>query len=387
MSEEERIFHKLFYKQGGLFDPDEFGLDDASKKTLDYLKGVFKMNYDHLKHIYSDLPPIYFDFINNFNPNGAARNYNGEYFIGQTIGVYGIFAELFNKSLASGELLKDIGNADLESKTKTDLNFIVDEKGHLKTDLTQEQLIPIFPIDPVRRAYADLYTQMAMEFLMFHELGHVIHGHCAYLENKLNLSWNEFQMIDTDGIPEDSLNRQTMEMDADRFAIGIVINRFKEYLINPRMISVNPLLTDAFKNSETFFLHWTFAIYTFFRLTGFEDFDSNKMNKATHPPPSVRVLIMMTILATMFRDENLSNKNLSNIELEKITKKLVEMLNTAEETYSFMAHEENQGKTFAIAIYKAQEYPRKLCKNWNVVRELLLPFAINPELLPAPFTD
>jgi hypothetical protein len=378
MNEKDRTFHEIFYKRGGLFDPDDFGLDDMSKTTLVALKNNFQMYFHHLKLIYSDLPPIYFDFINCFSLNASARNYKGEFFIGINIGTYGIIAELFNKSLANGELLKNIGNANIESKIKSELSFKFNE-----TDLTHEsQLIPIIPIDPVRKAYADLYTGMAMEFLMLHELGHVIRGHCAYIENKYKTSWNEFQVIDSGGTTEDLLNRQTMEMDADRFAVNTAINILETHLKNPGLFSINPLLTDVYNNSETHFLHWIFAIYTFFRICGFEDFDSHKMESVYHPPATVRVLIIMTIISVMFRE-----KNQSNTELVKAMKKIIEMIAIAEETYSFMTNDKNQGKTFALNGYYSREYMSKIRKNWNIVRELLIPFAINPELLSPPFTD
>lgn len=85
------------------------------------------------------------------------------------------------------------------------------------------------PEDSIRQNLALLITIMAEEFIIFHELGHHLDGHLSYLVDYLGLSSLKAQGNDSE--IEFSIY-QTLEMDADAFAIQLLLDnvyRKKEY--------------------------------------------------------------------------------------------------------------------------------------------------------------
>lgn len=93
------------------------------------------------------------------------------------------------------------------------------------------------PDNPKRVAVAQTIAILGTEFVIFHELGHILGGHLDYINDTLGIS--ELQAHGTEGEVQqktkDHITYQTIEMDADAIAIHLLLENLlckKEQLAN-----------------------------------------------------------------------------------------------------------------------------------------------------------
>ncbi|MGD2406310.1 hypothetical protein [Bacillus velezensis] len=135
---------------------------------------------------------------------------------------------------------------------------------------------------------ASLLTVFVSRFILTHELGHLLNGHCGYLNAESYKSIQYIPMFynDTNGRNNiiSPLDNRTLEMDADAFAttdnfrnLVLLYNKFEEKVNNN--INIKPI---------DLFYWWSFAIRSNFliiqRLLSDEEYRDNK----THLPSVAR---------------------------------------------------------------------------------------------------
>jgi hypothetical protein len=161
----------------------------------------------------AQVPKLHFDYIDDFNVNACAFSAEGCGFIGFNGGTVVRFADFFARCLAG------------------DWMFVADEcRAHnQRIDLdpveswpaTPEDYVRIgfakFPEDPPRQQFMFALLQFALDFILDHELAHIIHGHLGWLEQR-GSGDIYVEHSSASARSEDPMIRQTLEFDADAWA-------------------------------------------------------------------------------------------------------------------------------------------------------------------------
>lgn len=266
---------------------------------------------------------------------------------------------------SSKKILTSIGNPNLETDEKKLLNIT-------KSGAGLQFMMPILnhPTQincPIRKQYLAHYITFALNFLMHHEFAHIVRGHVGYLHSKYNIPI--FPEIESNsdilGNPGSDFY-QTIEMDADSLATN------REFLVAHHHIEhEKSTLFPIYENWNTFIFHWVFAIYSLFRLFGFEPYEISNAKKLKHPPPSLRIAMIISTLATILEHKSYNIK--SEIDFSTPLKASQEAEKAFQEISYFP-----QGYDLFLISWRNKEfndYLFEITYNWNNVRPLLEPFA------------
>ena len=250
---------------------------------------------DELKRNNPQLPDIHIDFIDNNSFNACAFKKDNIYFIGINTNTFFILYLFFSYILSFPEILSNIGNSENETAPKNvNLNYIKE---------------PIKPKDKLRQAYSEGLIYFAVQFLICHELGHILNGHIDLIEK-----WTDIPFI-SEMVSYDKeskfLDSQTLELDADCYAanIGIksIIGRYEDKM------NLNKDIQPYFNSLEDALFLWTFSIYTLFRFLGNTVYDFNKLENYRHPYPGFRQEYILALIPTIILNTEYSQ----SFDLEK----------------------------------------------------------------------
>lgn len=252
--DDAEIFHLAVKDLGGRLDPAR--LHPATAEGLNNAAGRARGFLQTAAAALPRMPPIYFDFIDNWDFNARAFRHDGRYFIGVNRGALATICVLFDRMLADPRILPFVGKSEEEA---ADLPLIP-TIGDLRTDFIQAlDSVPEFPRprDPARQALASVMMATAFDFLTAHEFAHIANGHVDFDANRGILAIDE--VAGTTGDVEDKLISQTMEMDADGTAVLISlgsewrkIGQGSDYYRYPGLVS----------------LFWSYAVSSLCRIFG-----------------------------------------------------------------------------------------------------------------------
>lgn len=270
MSEDR--FDEVFLPRGGRYAPND-SLDN------DYLQRATSIVALHCtdRKIKSNLLPIDIGIIDNIGLNAVATIRGDRAFIGIYRGIYRYMFSLFHRMLAHKKVLDWIGSPSGETLDDEDqLSVIpIDVVEFDALDASGARL----PVDPNRTEYAKALTDIAFDFIVLHELGHLLNGHVALVQERF-----ASKGIDEQSPPAglDPLLSQTLEMDADSFAIA----QLAGHVVTSAHI--NPM------NAAERIFQVMFSIYSSLRVFGF------KKNSATyrHPAPTLRRNLIAATIGT-----------------------------------------------------------------------------------------
>jgi hypothetical protein len=146
-----------------------------------------------------------------------------------------------------------------------------------------------FPNDQTRMTVAQILADLALEFLVYHEIGHIVGGHLEILQGNQRLaSISEFeQAIDN---PADYAFRHVLECDADAFACHVTSGVHT----NDKMAALVRDLVNASKwHSKDFaLLTYLMAIGILFRVLHPHATANISESKSSHPHPAVRACLV-----------------------------------------------------------------------------------------------
>lgn len=149
--------------------------------------------------------PVHFDYVENFEVNAFAFESDNLDFVGVYVGAIVTIYSFFGSLLAYPRFLMSVGNPLAEEEWKSET-------------FDPRQLYRQ-PKDAARRSFAHLIATIAIDFLFAHEIGHLMNGHVKFIGKRKGLPFlAEFDS--THKAPAEYLTRQTLEMDADSFAVG-----------------------------------------------------------------------------------------------------------------------------------------------------------------------
>ncbi|MEO8405227.1 MAG: hypothetical protein ABI480_11545 [Chitinophagaceae bacterium] len=353
MTENQKIFNELYQSQGGRID---FPAAQSLQTTADYLR-----------RFYPSLPDVHIDFTASTAINASASLFKGKYFVALNVGTFAAIQDMFTKMLASRDVLVANGNPYNETSEKKLLNLLLSPTG------LEFPIPPINPPtsinDPDRAYLASFYVTFALNFILIHEFAHIIRGHVGYINYQTRSA--TFSEIDYNSALTSEMNMsffQTLEMDADSMALNrsfLIAEENMEWAKNSGKVEF-----PIFRDWETFIFHWTFAIYCLFRLFGFENIELAKAKQFKHPPPSIRMGMLISNINTIFIKRNHS-------DVRKIAEVATSATAHAEEAFKSVSFASDRFDTF-LSNWQNKDLSRYMletAKNWNNVRPLLEPFA------------
>src|SRR5437867_3290892 len=89
----------------------------------------------------------------------------------------------------------------------------------LRNALTEDQCASLcFPEDETRSTYAMLLTEIAFQFLIFHEIGHIVGGHFEILSNQKPCAGILSELNHAVPMADGCQLLHVLECDADAFA-------------------------------------------------------------------------------------------------------------------------------------------------------------------------
>ncbi|MCB0652492.1 MAG: hypothetical protein KDC85_14545, partial [Saprospiraceae bacterium] len=214
MSIESRIEEEI-RKAGGRLD-----LDELEKEQSDYFSLQLSRFRQAANFIVKQAPSIEcieVDLIDNYGFNAFAKGEKGKYFIGLNRGLLATISLIFSRLFADKEFIPYIGDVNNEEN-----NLPLIENLSPNFEATVDNL-PLFnpPKDPTRRETARLFSWLAFDLILAHELGHIIRGHADLYESKGNFHLDEIEIIKANRAFK--LERKTLEMDADMWACNMLL--------------------------------------------------------------------------------------------------------------------------------------------------------------------
>lgn len=304
-------------------------------------------------------PLAYVDVIENSEFNACVTKAGGAYYIGIYAGAIDITFNVFYRMLASNRLFPHIGDILKESDT------VKEEEA---TTMNMFHLDPyryVFPKDPVRQNFAEFLIINLLTFLVLHEYGHVVNGHCGYRETlgtkvQIDQKYSEGLL--------NYLDWQTLEMDADSFATNKGVE-----LLHLRFEGVFPI-SEALKSTFTNWLSalqvWFFSIYTFYRIFGYCN-DIKNFKSGEHHPPSLRATMIMGNVWSIFQ-QKAYNRNILN----EIAPMCLKSIYDVEDAFVEISKQKGDLRPLMFSVTEqAQAHSKFLMRNWNQVRPLIEPFA------------
>jgi hypothetical protein len=209
------IFHEAVADDGGRLDTTS--LQPTVAQGLEYVAGRARGFLQTAAASLPRLPPIHFDFIDNWHFNACALRSNGRYFIGVNRGTVATLAVLFDRMFADPEVLPFIGDA---AEEVADLPLLPDLGHDFVRSVALVQEFPR-PRDSWRQSIAHKLMELALDFLIAHEFAHIANGHLDFeVHNRGISAMDEVSRAKwISETRESKLRNQTMEMDADGTAV------------------------------------------------------------------------------------------------------------------------------------------------------------------------
>ena len=173
-----------------------------------------------------------------------------------------------------------------------------------------------FPNDQERMTVAQILAELALEFLVYHEIGHIVGGHRRIRRNSARLSpIAEFQYALNK--PDDSTLEQVLECDADAFECHVT----SWVHTHERMAVLMPALVNAPESQSREFALLTYltAVGALFRVLYPDAPLTIDAYDSSHPHPAVRAcLIASSAMARGLYDGKYTPHLLTRIVAESV---------------------------------------------------------------------
>jgi len=226
-------------------------------------------------------PEIHVDFILNGKINALAFKSHDRYFIGIYTGTLFMLRSVIGRMLSDARLLRYAGDVKLE---RGDLGSLAGYVPDADVMYKKESLYT--PMDPVRCKYAAFLQHHAILFLVGHELTHVLHGHIDYLREKRGeLFTAELEWVGNRD-EEERIERQCLELDADRRSISSRIDSLR-VTVNSGRAGIAPWRTNQ-EDPGLMIFDWAISLNILFRLFGDLRFSQVEPDRSAYPPLALR---------------------------------------------------------------------------------------------------
>ncbi len=355
-------FDSVFKKYGGYCDPNRL----VRPEILNYAVEGCKNLIGQLRMHNSKLPDAHVAFIKNSRLNAMVSKKANHYYIGINMGVQFLLNDIFFRMLSNKFVLKEFGDISEESEVKTIYNPQITDTNVLF--ISKEPSEKIAPKNKERFHLAQLLTSHAINFLGMHEYAHINFGHLDYIINSTNkLDWSE--TIHYNSEKEKSIDpviSQTLEMDADCFAVSIGLRTIIS--ANKNIDKVKPELIPFYKDLFSALKLWLFSIYTLFRLFGHSIPKMADIKTLSHPPASIRQHMVFSTACTFFIENKAEF-------IDKLKEVIPATISEVENAFKIISITKQDHSFFSFGhTTEASNHIIFLMRNWNKVRPLLEPY-------------
>lgn len=293
-------------------------------------------------------------------------------FIGINIGGLLVLYDAFMKIMSHPENFKDVGDSSIEVISKLegkDMHLdIVNAKGHS----------PTFPNCPIRSNFAQVLTLTALDFLFFHEIGHLRNGHLEYYREYLNFNFLPEAFSDLPSNARQDI-LQALEMDADALATTHTLqSACQQWFVGAENIDgvLANVISACYGSIKETVSTVLFSIYIFFRIFD-QEWRFEKQHTLSHPMPAVRMswipLTMLGIAERPNASQFWPAEFLEYLQSTFMTDSAEVILN-AELSYARIKTDSVDFRML-MSTYEtpsiAQEYLQKLADVWSTIRPYL----------------
>ena len=324
-------FNRVLGDKGKYFDIDLFSenilMPDIDRTEDIYMKNLLIQEYNflwfnfntckslidfHLKR-YVNPPKVNFAYLDNYKLGAVAGkgSKNKEFYIGMYFGSAHVMRSLFNKLLCSPNVLPWIGNISMEQSIKFGNPFEITML-MTKDFLDDNPDIRVAPNDPTRRDAARVLTNLAMQFLLMHELGHIVLGHLYLISSENEANKLLIDTVDNDMAKnkQSNLPSQAMELEADWFA------SFHCLKTSYQLENVKEITKDSARAIEL----CVFAITCVFRVMSLKSYDAKYLDNYDHPPLGIRIVMLLDGIGDTLEKNhlNIPNKKFSFQEIKDL---------------------------------------------------------------------
>lgn len=288
MSKRDAIFDEKFEMEGGRAIPTKFPFG----QQLMYYRSVYRKFLTECERQAKQLGAstrVHFDFANGPSLNAAACKSKRLYLIGVNVGTFERLASLYSSLLSWPEVLPGVGDAKKEIARQFDVAACLDlgwrPAGARCSNNPSDMLF--MPRDETRKQASVIMVMMALDFIVTHELAHIINGHVDYLGSVGGqMRLNETEMSEPALSPEAF---QALEIDADREAASIVGSG----LLHRQLIYRD---FGAVIDEHTFLLLWVVTILVLFIALDMTGSSIEQYRKLEHPHPEARLHFILAAL-------------------------------------------------------------------------------------------
>jgi len=337
----------------------DFSLIDSKLdiKAFDYYKEyanslINKLNIESI--VYDSKNPLYkfdFDYLNYFYIDGYVDHKNQTDIVRINEGVIFKIVKMFYSILSHFPILPHLKESFSESFGMR-LFYVFDKQ---KFEMEYR-----LPVDRKRKIIAEYLSMFAIKYIILHEIGHLYNGHIFLVLKNVSLS-SQISMLNNKNFSIKALDLQTMEMDADAFAISRLID---ESLV---MIEKDKLLLSVLDNKLEIYFLLIYAIHCLFLLIK----EEQNGNNLSHLPRLVRDMINLDCAKTniIFKANNIITG-----------KKFMEMAYSsyfeAEQNYNIVFNKiTNMDEINECTNPQVLNNVKMVEANWVVLKEKLKPYA------------
>jgi hypothetical protein len=296
-------FHAVVADYGGRLDttnlhpPLAEGLNYAAQRARGFLQSAAAL---------PEMPPIYFDFIDNWEFNAKAFRQDGRYFIGIYRGAIATLGVLFDRMLADPQVLPFIGDAKEEA---ADLPLLPDIGLDFRRSVASAPTFPR-PRHWARELTARKLVELALDFLTAHEFAHIANGHLDYIADHHGIGAIDevSRAAWTSETTESALISQTMEMDADATAVLISLGSEWSKVAGSFPRPGQPW-TEFYDYPGRVSLLWSWAVSSLFRLLGEARLTVGDVTQESYPRPRLRSVMIQQAAGRVLRPQGLHTKS------------------------------------------------------------------------------
>lgn len=225
---------------------------------------------------------------------------------------------------------------------------------------------------------ARLLNIFVSRFILTHELGHLLNGHCRYLNSRrfgsvqyIPIFYND---TDKNTIDISALDWRTLEMDADAFAatdnfrnLVLLYNKFEEKVDSK--LNIQPI---------DLFYWWAFAIRSNFLLMQYIFNDNYYKQDMTHLPSAARWSLIIGSIDGIINKEVYLISCRDGDRKEKIMKTIIEGSRYAENYFNEKFFTEYNWMEDGIKDKDYKEYITEIHTNWKNIKSELKNFSRLP---------
>ncbi|MBY5319187.1 hypothetical protein [Rhizobium leguminosarum] len=224
---------------------------------------------------------------------------------------------------------------------------------------------------PLRGRLANFMTQIALDYVFMHELGHIWNGHTSLMKERYGLGIVE-EIERDNNLPVSAIDRQTIEMDADCFAAR---HMSTAELLEREWLPANPAWEAEFGENSTYTIIRNIAIYLALRCFN-EAASLVDMGSRFYPPVAVRQFYVAgTWFAAMSKDKEK--------EFSEFGRMIVPIIQAGEEAFSFLTGKPVDAAGAKLAYSREGiDYGNTLLRNWARLRPQLDPLKRGGTLAP-----